>query len=405
MTQLSSTFKATTIARLGDVAMLNPGLVDKLDSDEEVAFVPMAAVSEHGTVVNSVDTRTFGEVRTGYTYFQSNDVLLAKITPCFENGKISLAALNHEHGFGSTEFHVVRASPSRLDARYLVHFLRQDWLRTEGERKMTGSAGQKRVPRHFLESLEIPLPPLGEQKRIAAILDAADALRQKRRQALRLLDQLSQSLFIEMFGDPASNPMGWPTAELGSLLLDGPQNGLYKPASSYGAGTRILRIDAFYDGRVKALEGLKRLDISQGEIELYGLRKNDIIINRVNSIEYLGKSAIVPRLDEPVVFESNMMRMRVNPRVVLPGYAIEYLQTRYIRGQIRTGTKDAVNQSSINQGDVRSFLFRLPPLDLQQSFVSTIERARALLGVLENGRDEVLALFASLQHRAFRGEL
>jgi type I restriction enzyme S subunit len=270
---------------------------------------------------------------------------------------------------------------------------------------MTGSAGQKRIPKSFVEGMEIPLPPLAEQRRIAAILDAADALRQKRRQALRLLDQLAQAIFVEMFGDPTANPKGWPTAELGTLLVDGPQNGLYKPARAYGAGTKILRIDAFYNGRVTKLAELKRLMTSEEEQKLYGLRESDIVINRVNSVEYLGKSAIIPKLDEPVVFESNMMRLRVDEKRVLPGYIIQYLQAPHIKAQIRTCTKDAVNQSSINQTDVKSFIVRVPPLKMQRKFVAACDKARSLTVSLDTGDDRLSELFASLQHRAFRGEL
>ena len=129
--------------------------------------------------------------------------------------------LNTTCGFGSTEFHVIRANTKRLDGRYLVHFLRRNEIRLDGARNMTGSAGQRRVPKHYFESLSVPLPPLPEQRRIAAILDQADALRAKRREALAELDSLTQSIFIEMFGDPVVNSMGWdckPMSEIGRVV-------------------------------------------------------------------------------------------------------------------------------------------------------------------------------------------
>ena len=110
--------------------------------------------------------------------------------------------LSHNVGFGATEFHVIRPLPHRADARYLLHYLRLERVRRDGERKMTGSAGQRRVPEYFLADLEIPLPDLAEQRRIAAILDKADELRAKRRAALAQLDTLTQAVFLDMFGDP-----------------------------------------------------------------------------------------------------------------------------------------------------------------------------------------------------------
>ena len=203
---------------LGSVAYINPNLgTVGFDADELVDFVPMAAVEADASITASLEARPYEEVKKGYTYFADGDILLAKITPCFENGKISQIRIRSAAGFGSTEFHVIRPQSDKLDARYLVHLLRQEKIRTEGERRMTGSAGQRRVPKSFLESLPVFLPPLAEQRRIAAILDKADALRTKRREALVQLDRLAQSIFVEMFGDPLTNSKAWKTQRLDSI--------------------------------------------------------------------------------------------------------------------------------------------------------------------------------------------
>jgi type I restriction enzyme, S subunit len=168
----------------------------------------MSAVSETAAAVASEEIRDAKECLRGFTPFQRGDVLVAKITPCFENGKIVIANIGRKFGFGSTEFHVVRPDARYLDVRYLLHCLRQPHVRLQGQRRMTGSAGQRRVPAHFLSTFEIPLCTLPEQQRIAGILDAADALRATRREALAQLDTLLQSTFLDMFGDPVTNPMG-----------------------------------------------------------------------------------------------------------------------------------------------------------------------------------------------------
>ena len=254
--------------------------------------------------------------------------------------------------------------------------------------------------------LQVPLPPLPEQRRIAAILDQADALRAKRREALAQLDSLTQSIFIEMFGDPATNPKAWPRLTLNELMDEnGPQNGLYKPSTDYGTGTPILRIDAFYDGVVTKLATLKRVRLSASELSLYGLRTEDIVINRVNSIEYLGKSALIPKLHEHTVFESNMMRFTVRRDVVEPGYVVQFLQTKFIKSQIMSCSKNAVNQSSINQQDVKTFQVNVPPLKLQQTFATRVQAIELLKAIQCTALTELDTLFVSLQHRAFRGEL
>ncbi len=254
---------------------------------------------------------------------------------------------------------------------------------------------------------EIPVivPPLEEQRRIAAILDQTETLRTQRRQALAHLDTLTQSLFLDMFGDPASNPNGLPRTKLGELIAEGPQNGLYKSSTEYGSGTPILRIDAFYDGVVTKLNSLKRVRLSPEEIKLFGLAAEDIVINRVNSIEYLGKSALIPPLSEPTVFESNMMRFTVRRDQVEPGYVVHFLQTPFIKGQILSGSKNAVNQSSINQQDVKGFQINVPPLALQQTFATRIQAIEALKATHRTALAQLDALFAALQQRAFAGEL
>ncbi|KYH43990.1 restriction endonuclease subunit S [Branchiibius sp. NY16-3462-2] len=188
-------------AALSKVAEINPR-PSSIAANVPVSFVGMAELNATTATAVTLDTRYYGDVSKGYTVFRNGDVLAAKITPCWENGKIGQAALDHAIGVGSTEFHVLRPG-SELDDRYLLHFLRQSHIRDLGELRMTGSAGQRRVPAEFLRSLQIPLPPLAEQRRIAAILDQVDTLRAKRRHVLAHLGALPQAIFRDMFGADA----------------------------------------------------------------------------------------------------------------------------------------------------------------------------------------------------------
>jgi type I restriction enzyme S subunit len=258
------------------------------------------------------------------------------------------------------------------------------------------------VSKSKFEALTIPVPPLDEQRRIAAILDQAEELRAKRRAAIALLDQLPQAIFLEMFGDPATNPKDWSWTSLAEVIADGPQNGLYKPSTEYGEGTPILRIDGFYSGRVTDLSALKRVRLSKQEQDLYGLRRDDVVINRVNSREYLGKSALIPVLAEPTVFESNMMRFSLTAQV-LPVYAVQMLQSPFIKSQILRACKDAVNQSSINQQDVKAFKFPLPPIDLQHKFAASVEAIQRTKTTHQSALAELDTLFSALQVSCFTG--
>lgn len=187
------------MARLGDVCTINPR-IKTFQDDFMVSFVPMQNVSEEGTVDASI-IKYYGEVKKGFTYFQENDVLFAKITPCMENGKGGIARnLKNGVAFGSTEFHVLRPNPNFMISSWLYYLTSWPEFRKECEKNMTGSAGQKRVPKTFLENYEIQLPELDEQRKIAAVLDKVSDLIAKRRKQLDKLDELIKARFVEMFG-------------------------------------------------------------------------------------------------------------------------------------------------------------------------------------------------------------
>jgi type I restriction enzyme S subunit len=249
-----------------------------------------------------------------------------------------------------------------------------------------------------LRSLEIPFPSLDEQRRIAAILDKADALRRKRKLAIRLFNELGTALSRTYLH-------AGKTIELGTAIISGPTNGLYKPSVAYGEGAQIVRINNFYHGRIIDVASLKRLQLDDKELSRFQLSVGDILINRVNSLEYLGKSALVEAVAEPIVYESNMMRFSVDRSVILPEVCIALLQTPEIKHQVLSKAKKAVNQASINQKDVRSLRLRLPPMDRQEKFVEVLRKIATELRIILLNQQSIESLFSSLQHRAFSGRL
>lgn len=190
--------------KLGEVCDINPK-IQVTDDHVEVSFVPMQNVSEDGIIYLS-ETRLYGEVKKGFTSFHNGDVLFAKITPCMENGKGGIVKnLKNGLGFGSTEFHVLRPHSDIVLSDWLYYLTSWPVFRKECEKNMTGSAGQKRVPKSFLEEYKLFLPPLETQRHIAAVLDKVSALIALRRQQLDKLDELVKARFVEMFGDPVKS--------------------------------------------------------------------------------------------------------------------------------------------------------------------------------------------------------
>ena len=386
-------------AKLADITIINPTLSDKLaDENQQVAFVPMASVLADPPQVKVAESRILSSVKSGFSYFQDGDILVAKITPCFENGKIAQARIKFRHGFGSTEFHVVRPKNDQLDGRYLLHFIRQNYIRRKGERRMTGSAGQRRVPKAFLESLEIYLPPIAEQRRIAAILDKAEELRELRRQALRELDAIAQSIFIEMFGDPATNPKDWERKsikELGQVITGNTppraQSELYGDAIEW---IKSDNINTPYHYLTKASEGLSEAGKKIARV----VPPSSILVTCIaGTPDCIGNAAIV---DREVAFNQQI-------NALIPSIG----DFRFLYSQILVG-KHLIQEAStssmkgmVNKSRFEEVLLIYPPVDLQEEYGQAFDKIEQLKTTHRESLAQLDALFASLQHRAFRGEL
>ncbi len=206
--------------RLGEVTQINPRRPADLarTDNRSTSFIPMSAVDEQsGTAAPEV--RPFAAVRKGYTYFAEGDVLFAKITPCMQNGKHAVAkSLLDGLGFGTTEFHVLRPGPAIASA-WIHSFLRQPDVLQAAAAHFEGAVGQQRVPKQFLAALEIPLPPLREQKRIAGVLSEQMAAVAKARAAaeaqLEAAMALPAAYLREVF--ESEEAKGWPRKRLGQV--------------------------------------------------------------------------------------------------------------------------------------------------------------------------------------------
>lgn len=389
--------------QLKDVSDINPRIEATPHLNAAVSLVPMSAVDQRTGAIEPQE-RLYGDIGSGLTPFLDGDILVGKITPCFENGKIAHARIPHFVGFGSTEFHVIRGHPDDVEPRYLFHYLRQDWVRIEGASRMTGSAGQRRVPQAFLSSLAIPLPPLPEQRRIAAILDQADALRAKRRVALAYVETLPQSVFLEMFGDPETNPKGWDEKTIGELCLVKGGKRLPRGAkySSVPTPFRYIRVTDLQAGSVDESALLYLPPDVQAGIKRYTVQTGDVIISIAGSIGLI--APVPPSADGANLTENAAKLVPIDAGRYDPAFLSASLRTPCVQRQIRSH----VGQVTIG----KLALFRieklrvcLPPIDLQREFANRLKTIQRACLLQRSALADLDALFASLQLRAFRGEL
>lgn len=294
----------------------------------------------------------------------------------------------------------LKPDKEKLDAGYLVHFLRTK--QTHFERLARG-ATIKGITRDVVTDLAVPLPSIPEQRRISALLDQADELRTKRREALAQLDSLAESTFVDIFGDPFSNPKQWATKPLGELL-ESITNGANADQTDSDLGWPITRIETIWNGTIDSAR-VKYVAPSKGLKERYQLQVGDILFSHINSPEHIAKTAIYQGDPSLMIHGINLLRLRCSSNEVDAHWLLHLLKQRSVRAYFRTRCKKAVNQASLNQQDIKSLICIVPPLELQAIFSERVEAANIHRLLHEKSAIELDKLFQSLQQRAFRGEL
>lgn len=390
---------------LSEVAEINPKITNSLPSEIECSFVPMDCIDEKQGKITQIQIRNVQEVLRGYTPFQENDVLVAKITPCMENGKAAIAKnLINGIGFGTTEFHVIRARENIIP-EWIFYFIHRPDFRNQAERRMTGSAGQKRVPESFLKEAEIPLPPLDEQKRIATILDQADRIRRLRHQATQLTNTFLQSVFIEMFGDPVENPLNLEFIQLGNVSEIA--SGVTKGQKFNGKKTRTvpyLRVANVQDGYFDLSE-IKEVEALETEIGKLQLINGDILMTEGGDYDKLGRGAIWREQIPGCIHQNHIFRVRLDDSQTLPEVFEVLLQLKYSKEHFIKCSKQTTNLATINMTQLKEYPVPIISLSEQKKFKKIYEEFSTLHSQKTEAERQAEQLFQSLLHQAFTGQL
>ncbi len=291
---------------------------------------------------------------------------------------------------------VLKPYSEALDEKFLYYFLKQS--------RLPKDAGYSRHFK-FLKRLKVPLPPLEEQKRIATILDKADTLRRKRQQSIDLTDQLLRSIFLDIFGDPVTNPKGWDVIPLKSAI-DHANNGMSRRRkTSENIGDIVLRLqDVHYDG-IRFEKDLNRIQLDNKEKQRYKLENNDILFIRVNgNPDYVGRSAVFHGYDENVYHNDHLIRLKLSPEydAEFLCYLINYSGSRNI---IKPQLKTSAGQHTISQSGIEKLEFYRPPIELQNKFVEFVKKINETRCDFRGNEEIVGSLFSSLTQQAFRGDL
>jgi type I restriction enzyme S subunit len=256
-----------------------------------------------------------------------------------------------------------------------------------------------------LKDLEIPLPPLAEQKRIAAILDKADSLRRKNQQAIQLADQFLRAVFLDMFGDPVTNPKGWEVKQLSQLCSEKMNNGIFKQNEEYGEGIPVAWVsELFGTHQITFSTKPKCLKVTNEELDKYGMYFGDILFCRSSlKLEGIGWNNVYLGENLKALFECHLIRMRPNLNVINPIFLSFQLRYPGIRmrcfAQAKTVTMTTINQEGLGKVEVV-----VPNKALQDRFEIIYRKSIKVLNLL-NENQNTNFLFNSLSQKAFAGEL
>lgn len=257
----------------------------------------------------------------------------------------------------------------------------------------------KELSKEGVSRFEIPLPPVSEQRRIAAALDKADDIYRARERALQRLDSLLQATFLKVFGDPVRNERNWPTAPIDQVAVD-VQYGTSTNANTDRRGVPIVRMNNLTTAGRIDLTVIKWCDLSNDEVAKYAVRRGDLLFNRTNSPELVGKTAVWDR-DESFAFAGYLIRVRFDESRVLPDFVSHCLNSASGKRLLAATAKPSNNMSNISASELRRLRIPIPPLELQRQFAEIVKRVSILHGRLEAALGTSRDLLSSLYARFF----
>ena len=378
--------------RLGDVAEINPRKSVDLGMTDLVTFIPMAAVDEvSGTITQRVE-RPLKEVRSGFTQFQDDDVIVAKITPSMENGKAAVATeLTNGVGFGSTEFHVIRSRGAILPA-FIWRIVRQRSFRKEAQKIMSGAVGQLRVPADFLKNYPIALPPLEEQKRIVeksgdivARVDLATAelatipalIARYRSIVLNLAfsGRLTADMRKHTPADNGSLPGGWSIRALGEIseIQGGIQVGRRRKVDETLVEVPYLRVANVQRGWLN-LDEIKTISVTEAERDRLLLKNGDVLMNEGGDRDKLGRGWVWEGQIDPCIHQNHVFRIRLRGGILPPRYLSHFANEKGQSYFFDEGTQ-TTKLASISKGKVAAFPVHVPPWEEAVEISRRVEAA------------------------------
>ena len=390
------------MVKLGDVAPAKPIKPKDVASDSLVWQLTLDHIESQSGKLLKKNIQAYNEAGSSVHWFDDRHVLYSKLRPY-----LNKVILPDQMGLGTTELVPMQPDLERLDRRYLAYYLRSkpfvDWISAQ-----VAGAKMPRVSMKVFWDHEIPLPPLEEQKRIAAMLDKADAIRRKRQQAIELADEFLRSVFLDMFGDPVTNPKGWDEYQLGQLLhsIDSGSSPKCDSRPANENEWAVLKLGSITSCSFIPEENKAMLQETAPR-EDFEVKQGDLLFARKNTKNLVAAVALVGTCPRKLLMPDLIFRLNTKDELVNKVFLWAMMTHSGKRAQIQNLASGAAgSMPNISKANLKTVLIPLPPLDKQEEFSDLYN---AILKIKVRSASEFkqsLNLFSgSLSQKAFAGEL
>lgn len=393
--------------KLGEIAKINPETWDpKKESGQRtmIGYIDIANVDGHwGRIAGHREITPADAPTRARRIIRDRDVIFSTVRPNLM--AIAVVPTGYDGTICSTGFAVLRARSEAIP-EFLCYLLRSPQMGSTYSQFVSG-AHYPALNLSQVRDLEVLLPPLSTQRKIVEILDQADALRSKRKEANEKMKQLAPAIFIKMFGDPATNPMGWEVKRLGDLLQLN-DSGIWGERPTGEEDIGVLRSTNITERGEWNFDDVARRHIPEQQRNKYLLKEGDILITKSSgSPKHIGKMALVDEAvaDRRAVFANFMQRLRLNREALDPVFLYHHLNHPIIRAKLLRASATTSGLKNLKPSAIDALPVLVPPVSSQRKFSETVGGIKRHHQAQARTRQKLDDLFDSLIHRAFSGEL
>ena len=380
--------------KLGELCKPSAGQI-KEDSDKLIDYIDISSVDNETKKVTGYQTIAFRDAPSrARKMVKRGSILVSTVRPNL-NAVAMLEDDTPNITIASTGFCILDCKEN-ANNRFIFNFCKSRAFIDDMVSQATG-ASYPAVSDKIVRSALVPDYSYEEQCKISEVLDRLSAVIDNRKAELSVLDELIRARFVEMFGDPVLNEKGWKIVTVGDIVTE-VRYGTSKPAVEGGKYPYLRMNNLTADGHLD-LKDLKYIDISEDEIEKCVVRKGDVLFNRTNSIELVGKTAVFD-LTEEMVIAGYIIRVRLN-KEMLPVVFSQYMNLEPLKVILRGMAKGAVNQANINAQELQSIKVYIPDMKLQNQFADFVQQIDKSKDSVQKALDEAQLLFDSLMQQYF----